>query len=105
MGVEHAPSHTQPDGPCPMRFPSYAPIAAPLPPDKPAVRPQQQRPQLDRALWPAIAERARCESLRDLAADYGVSHETIRAIVRRVGRPVLVGAAADCAPHSRRVER
>ena len=44
--------------------------------------PKQWRPWLDRAQWPAIAERARHESLRDLAAEYGVSHETIRSIVR-----------------------
>ncbi len=31
-----------------------------------------------------IAGRARYESLRDLAAEYGVSHETIRTIVRRM---------------------
>jgi hypothetical protein len=30
-----------------------------------------------------IAARARYESLRDLAACYGVSHETVRTIVRR----------------------
>ena len=48
------------------------------------VRPPQQQPQLDSALWSAIAERARYESLRDLAVEYGVSHETIRSILRRV---------------------
>ena len=47
-------------------------------------RPVQQRPHLDPALWPAIAERTRHESLRTLAAEYGVSHEAIRAIARRV---------------------
>jgi hypothetical protein len=44
----------------------------------------QHTPQIDPATWPIIAERARYESLRDFAAGYGVSHETIRAIVRRV---------------------
>jgi hypothetical protein len=39
---------------------------------------------LSRALWTEIAERARFASLRDLAVEYGVSHETIRVIVRRV---------------------
>jgi len=46
--------------------------------------PRQKRPHLSHAWWPEIADRARSASLRDLAAEYGVSHETIRAIVRRV---------------------
>ena len=52
-------------------------------------------PRLDRARWPDIAERARYESLRDLAAGYGVSHETVRAIVGRAA-PCLaaVGVAS-----------
>src|SRR5207302_612083 len=45
----------------------------------PEARPARLPPEL----WPVIAERARYESLRDLAAEYGVSHETIRAIVPR----------------------
>ena len=44
----------------------------------------QHTPRIDRSSWLVIAERARHESLRDLALAYGVSHETIRAIVRRV---------------------
>ncbi len=64
-------------------FPSYFPVplpsaAAPEPP------PRQHRPHLPRTLWPEIAERARYASLRDLATEYGVSHETIRSIVRRM---------------------
>ena len=51
------------------------------------VRPAQQQPQIDPALWAEIAERARYASLRDLAVEYGVSHETIRAVVRRVAAP------------------
>ena len=35
------------------------------------------------AFWPEIAERAAHTSLRDLADEYGVSHETIRAILKR----------------------
>ena len=56
-------------------------------------RPVQQRPHLDPARWPEIAERAKRESLRHLAAEYGVSHETIRAIPDRVaggGRTSIV---------------
>jgi len=44
-------------------------------------------------LWSEIAERARDESLWDLAIAYGVSHETIRTIVRGVGKS-RTGAAA-----------
>jgi hypothetical protein len=47
------------------------------------VRLPPHAPRIDPSLWPTIAERARFEGLRDLAAAYGVSHETIRGIVRR----------------------
>ena len=65
----------------------------------------QHRPRVDRALWPVVGERAKCESLRALAAEYGVSHETIRAIRQReaskrvaaVGRMRLI-PAAECRP-------
>ena len=57
-------------------------------------RPAQHQPQIDRALWPEIAERARHESLRTLVVEYGVSHETIRTIVRRLaGKEPAVAAA------------
>ncbi|MGN6758977.1 MAG: hypothetical protein ACTHMJ_21610 [Thermomicrobiales bacterium] len=45
-------------------------------------------------MWPTIAARAQHESLRDLAAAYGVSHETIRAIVRRVAAQAIAPALA-----------
>ena len=77
------------------RFPTYSPVFAPEPPATEAVRPRQQHPRLDRSLWSAIAERVRYESLRDLAAEYGVSHETIRTIVRRGTTAHLAGAVAD----------
>jgi hypothetical protein len=57
-------------------------------------RPEQQRPQIDPALWPEIAERARHASLRALAIEYGVSHETIRTIVRRMAGDESAVAAA-----------
>ncbi len=63
-------------------FPAYFPLPA-LPAAAPEPPPRQKRPHLSPALWPEIAERARSASLRDLAAEYGVSHETIRAVVRR----------------------
>ena len=58
----------------------YFPVQSPIP----SLRPAQHRPHVDPALWPEIAERARHESLRALAAKHGVSHETIRTIVRRM---------------------
>ena len=36
--------------------------------------------------WPTIIARAECEGLRPIAADYGVSQETIRAVLLRAGR-------------------
>lgn len=62
-------------------FPAYFPIGATLPVAQP---PPQKRPRLDRRFYPTIAQRAKFESLRDLATEYGVSYETIRAVVRRV---------------------
>jgi hypothetical protein len=50
---------------------------------------------LPQQLNPSIAERARHESLRDLAAEYGVSHETIRGVVRRATLASLAVTAAD----------
>ena len=40
--------------------------------------------------WPAIVARAEGEALRPIAADYGVSQETIRAVLRRAGRADLL---------------
>ena len=62
------------------------PTAAYFPVECPVTlrQPPQHQPQIDPALWPAIAKRARRESLRALALEYGVSHEAIRRIVRRV---------------------
>ncbi len=84
-------------------FPQYFRL---MPPDDhaPATTPMQQRvkqqrtmvarlpqhrPKIGPTLWPTIAERARSESLRDLAVEYGVSHETIRSIVKRTDRGLL----------------
>lgn len=59
--------------------------------------PAQKRARLDAALWPRIANRARHESLRDLAIAYGVSYETIRTVVRRVSASerTTIGMAAN----------
>jgi len=76
--------YTRDDAPI---FPVHFPIGGTLPDDphpcQEAPLPQH-RPQLPPACWPEVAARARHESLRDLALAYGVSHETIRAVVKRV---------------------
>jgi Zn-dependent peptidase ImmA (M78 family) len=66
-------------------FPDYylGPFAPETPSPATALPLPQQRPRLPRSVYPTIAKRAQYESLRDLAAEYGVSHETIRAILRR----------------------
>ena len=48
-------------------------------------------PRIPRERWPEVAARARREGLRAVARDLGVSHETVRSIVRAVGD---AGAAA-----------
>ena len=53
----------------------------------------QHQSHIDPALWPEIVERARHESLRSLATEYGVSHETIRTIGRRVAEQQRQAAA------------
>ena len=63
-----------------------------------ATIPAQQRLALAHDEWTVIAERARHESLRDLVIVYGVSHETIRAIVRRVERARRGGLSAHPVP-------
>ncbi len=76
-------------------FPSRFPV--PAPPTRSSTTPpvpQQHRPRLAPERWSEIAERAQYESLRDLAAEYGVSHETIRAVVQRVGGTQLAEQAA-----------
>ena len=49
-----------------------------------------------------IAERARDESLRDLAAEYGVGHGTVRAIARRPAPARLAVVAAGYATRPQR---
>jgi hypothetical protein len=66
-----------------MLFPARFPVPAPPVEPDATLPPRQERSRLPRQLCPVIAERARYESLRDLAIEFAVSHETIRAIVRR----------------------
>ncbi|MDP9375851.1 MAG: transposase family protein [Chloroflexota bacterium] len=60
----------------------------------PTRTPPHKQPHLECRLWPEIAERARHESLRNVAAEYGVSHETIRTILRRLTALGQAGCAA-----------
>jgi hypothetical protein len=76
----------------PTRFPTGLPAVEA---EEVPVPPLQRRPRHDRPSWPAISERAKYESLRDLAAEYGVSHETIRTVVRCRGLAARAAAAAD----------
>ena len=78
-------------------FPAYYPVPALPAAPKPQPPPRQKRPQLPRSLWPEIAKRAQHESLRELAAQYGVSHETNRAVVRRA----VAAASSGSAPRRR----
>src|SRR5215208_5580094 len=48
-------------------------------------------PIIPRERWPEVAARAEREGLRSVARDLGISHETVRAIVKRV-RQKAVGA-------------
>ena len=68
----------------------YFPVAIPAT----LRRPAQHRPQIDPARWPEIVERARHESLPALASEYDVSHETLRAIARRMAGKEPTAAAA-----------
>jgi hypothetical protein len=64
-------------------FPAYFPLvdAYPANPSCPTGR----HHRLDPAVWPEVRRRAHQESLRQLAAAYGVSHETIRRTIRTEG--------------------
>jgi hypothetical protein len=41
-------------------------------------------PRIPREHWAEVARRAKHEGLRAVARDFGVSHETVRAITKRV---------------------
>ena len=43
-------------------------------------------PLIPRECWPVVAARAEREGLRAVARDLGVSHETVRAVVRGIAR-------------------
>ncbi len=44
-------------------------------------------PRIPKERWPEVAARARLEGLRAVARDLGVSHETVRTVVRAATRP------------------
>jgi len=52
--------------------------------------PRTAGPRIPAGEWPSIIARAEREGLRPIAADHGVSPETIRAILRRAGRADLL---------------
>jgi hypothetical protein len=85
-GFECSGSHAPPSPGGRPAFPAYFPVDVLAPPAPARPTPKQPWRRLDRALWPEIAARAEHESLRELAAVYGVSHETIRAVVLRVAK-------------------
>jgi hypothetical protein len=43
-------------------------------------------PRIPKERWPEVAARARREGLRIVAREFGVSHETVRSVVRVVAR-------------------
>lgn len=61
-------------------YPTYFPVL--IAPSILSHDPNAHRYCINHAQWPEIRERARQTSFRKLAAVYGVSHETIRRIVR-----------------------
>ena len=76
-GVEYAP--LQVGGNVALYFPIVA-----LPPEQPTTNPPvHKRPRLAPNVDAELAERAQYESLRDLAVAHDVSHETVRAALRR----------------------
>lgn len=73
----------------------YFPLVT-LPPEEATPKPPaHKRPRLAAALDAELAERARYESLRDLAVAYGVGHETIRGALQRRHRRGLAALAGN----------
>lgn len=73
-------------------FPAYFPLAAI--PSRDPTSSLRRSATVDRARWPEIAARSRGESLRTLATSFGVSHETIRRILKRIETECDTGSAA-----------
>jgi len=44
---------------------------------------------LDRSLWPELIEKYKTRSLREIAQEYGVSHEAVRRALREATGRVL----------------
>ena len=81
-GVGYAPSQASPEAAA-----LYLPIQL-LPPVEHTL-PDHKRPRLSATAGAELTERLRRESLRDLAAEYDVSHETIRQAADRAWRERL----------------
>ena len=59
-------------------------------------------PSIPRGQWPEAAARVELEGLRSVARDFGVSHETVQAIAKRVRQEAAVPeavAATLARPH------
>jgi hypothetical protein len=41
-------------------------------------------PRIPRERWPEVATRVQREGLRTVARDFGVSHETVRSVMRAI---------------------
>jgi hypothetical protein len=61
-------------------FPAYFPLN--MSHNSSDRRPERRLHRLPPEVWPENSKRVISESLRQLAAEYGVSHEAIRRIVR-----------------------
>ena len=64
----------------PLPFPVYFPLSDAHPANHLSKRRRYRR--LRPEVWPEVRRRTQTESLRQLAAAYGVSHETIRRIIQ-----------------------
>jgi hypothetical protein len=47
-------------------------------------------PRIPRERWPEVAVRAKDEGLRAVARDFGVSHETVRSVVKTIAEAKTV---------------
>jgi hypothetical protein len=59
-------------------------------------------PRIPRERWAQVAVRAKHEGLRAVARDFGVSHETVRSMVKQVGQgnDASSHALCDCLRHT-----
>src|SRR5260221_14091925 len=94
------------------RFPTHYPLTPVSRTSPPVASADPQRSLIDSTRRREIRIRGHHESLRELAAAYGVSHETIRRIIRvrddkvqGYGRRAATDTVRNRAEHRRHVER